>query len=183
MSRAPSPIPVPVRRVFPPHRDPALQAVAEARLGAWLAPGLRLSAGVPCLRRLARGSCHHSEACVGRTARWQDHVHGWTRGGRLELRVEVPVVRLRGDRHELLADLAGLGLTYTVDPARSWWFPGRTTLIVVQRAARAGGTGVAEMRARVAGSIPFAPTPFETGGQTASIRCVPNRTRNDTPAR
>jgi len=66
-----------------------------------------------------------------------DHMALWLRGGKPAVFTSQPYAKDTADFRDLISEVAGVfeehGLNLEVDPAASWWFPGRTILIVVTK--------------------------------------------------
>jgi hypothetical protein len=71
--------------------------------------------------------------CAHAGGAYWDHVHLWLRDGRPAALTFQPYTWGPAHEAELVKDLEPFGLTFQVSKTESWWWPGKTWLVVVER--------------------------------------------------
>jgi len=115
------------------------EAVSERRLKEWTAKNGREINGHRCTRRILDLRCNGGKGCDGGNypVPGSDHVTFWRREGAPPIYVSQPYALTLSDTRDLVAYADRHNLDVTVSPY-SFYFPGETLMIKVQRR---GGTG------------------------------------------
>ncbi len=137
-----------LRRLSPPYKEPALQVEGRRRLLAWLErtgshPAKRHHPvcwllGKRCGSWLYNCEKHHlPDGTV-------DHPQAFVKNGQPFAWISQPYNLDEEARLGLAEFCKQWKLTWWEDPEKSWWYPGSTTLIVVQRQVALSTSGAGE---------------------------------------